>query len=84
MKLGELQKLDFLLKKINSRTDSVSYKIAFALNKDFFTGDFVPEIEKSSVKITDVTSIETNSYTNIELEDTENWSKLFENTSICW
>lgn len=81
MKLGELQKLDFLLKKINSRTDSVSYRIAFALNKDFFTGDFVPEIEKSSVKITDVTSIETNSYTNIELEDTENWSKLFENTS---
>ena len=59
----------------------MSYKIAFALNNDFFTGDFVPAIEKSSVKITDVTSIETNSYTNIELEDTENWSKLFENTS---
>ena len=30
MKLVELQKLDFLLKKINSRTDSVSYKIAVA------------------------------------------------------
>lgn len=81
MKLVELQKLDFLLKKINSRSDSVSYKIIFALNNDFFVGDFVPEIEKTSVRMKDVTAIEIDSYTKIELKDKKNWNELFKNTS---
>ncbi|MEX6322127.1 hypothetical protein [Staphylococcus haemolyticus] len=78
MKLVELQKLDFLLKKVNKRRESKSFKIIFSLNNDFFVGDFIPDIQQTSVKLRDVTSTDIDDYNLINLDDEEVWKKLFE------
>ncbi|OHR85357.1 hypothetical protein HMPREF3239_04100 [Staphylococcus sp. HMSC34C02] len=78
MKLVELQKLDFLLKKVNKRRESKSFKIIFSLNNDFFVGDFIPDIQQTSVKLRDVTSTDIDDYNLINLDDEEIWKKLFE------
>ncbi|MEX6261411.1 hypothetical protein AB6F19_04830 [Staphylococcus haemolyticus] len=78
MKLVELQKLDFLLKKVNKRRESKSFKIIFSLNNDFFVGDFIPDIQQTSVKQRDVTSTDIDDYNLINLDDEEIWKKLFE------
>lgn len=78
MKLVELQELDFLLKKVNKRRESKSFKIIFSLNNDFFVGDFIPDIQQTSVKLRDVTSTDIDDYNLINLDDEEIWKKLFE------
>ncbi|AMW23475.1 hypothetical protein AV904_05785 [Staphylococcus haemolyticus] len=80
MKLVELQKLDFLLKKVNKRRESKSFKIIFSLNNDFFVGDFIPDIQQTSVKLRDVTSTDIEDHTLFDLDDEKEWKKMFESS----
>ncbi|MDU0444744.1 MULTISPECIES: hypothetical protein [Staphylococcus] len=52
MKLVELQKLDFLLKIVNSHSNSKEHKLVFNLNDNLYAGDFIPRIKSHNMNTT--------------------------------
>ncbi|OEK55474.1 hypothetical protein ASS95_01575 [Staphylococcus equorum] len=80
MDIKDLQKLDFLLKKINDRTQNVNYKVLFGLNNQFFTGDFIPKIQYTKVLIDDIESLD-NHETEINWIPNDSWKELFTSTN---
>lgn len=80
MDIKDLQKLDFLLKKINDRTQNVNYKVLFGLSNQFFTGDFIPKIQYTKVLIDDIESLD-NHETEINWIPNDSWKELFTSTN---
>lgn len=82
MKISELQKLDFLLKRVNEEKDSENYRIVFGLNNQIYVGDFVPKIvnientNERNIEIKDVTSFESDTNRYINLTNLDNWFAL--------
>ncbi|WP_404340593.1 hypothetical protein [Staphylococcus equorum] len=77
MNIRELQKLDFLLKHLESRADVKKYNISFGLNNQVYTGEFVQNHSNTAVKIKDVTNYNSDVFEYINLKDQVAWSKLF-------
>ncbi|PTI18101.1 hypothetical protein, partial [Staphylococcus xylosus] len=65
MDITYLQKLDFLLKKINSHSKSKEFKIVFSIKNELYTGDFIPTIRNNKVEFKDVNSLDSNDTINI-------------------
>ncbi|KYH15059.1 hypothetical protein [Staphylococcus kloosii] len=90
MNIKELQKLDFLLKKVNEDSKSKNHKIVVTLNNKFHKVDFVPAIvnlngtdERSvSYRNSELKEIEKyNEFKNIDLTDLDPWLDMFKNPS---
>ncbi|MDW3954653.1 hypothetical protein QI305_05145 [Staphylococcus saprophyticus] len=84
MNITELQRLDFLLKRVNEENDSESYKIVIQMNNEFYSCNFIPNIQKldntneRKVAFRDFTKNEGDHFTYIDLEDLGTWFKVFE------
>ncbi|MDW4362231.1 hypothetical protein QI100_10960 [Staphylococcus saprophyticus] len=77
MNITYLQKIDFLLKHLESRADVKKYNISFGLNNQVYTGEFVQNYSNTAVKIKDVTNYNSDVFEYINLKDQVAWSKLF-------
>ncbi|MDW4220636.1 hypothetical protein QI239_06455 [Staphylococcus saprophyticus] len=78
MNITYLQKLDFLLKNLESRADVKKYKIYFGLNNQVYTGEFIQGVNKSAAIKKDVTNFNCDVFNYVNLEDRKAWKKLFE------
>lgn len=83
MKISELQKLDFLLKKMDETKNAKNFKISFELNGQLYSGDFIPELynlnsdNERFVQLKDVTNPEDDKYKYVKLTDCTPWFNLF-------
>ncbi|WP_077700398.1 hypothetical protein [Staphylococcus hominis] len=69
MKLVELQKLDFLLKIINSNSNSKKHKLVFNLNNNLYAGDFIPQITSHDYNVTYEVALKMNNEFNNDTYD---------------
>ncbi|MEN3089912.1 MAG: hypothetical protein ABC378_08865 [Staphylococcus pseudoxylosus] len=76
MDITYLQKLDFLLKKINSHSKSKEFKIVFSIKNELYTGDFIPTIRDNKVEFKDVSSLDSNDTINIGIKNFNDWKKI--------
>ncbi|MDW3867083.1 hypothetical protein ACO1B2_08205 [Staphylococcus saprophyticus] len=76
MNIRELQKLDFLLKKINSHSKSKEFNIVFSINNELYTGDFIPTIIDNKVQLKDVSSLDSSDTINIDIKNFDDWVKI--------
>lgn len=88
MDIKDLQKLDFLLKRVNEESESKSYKILVNINNKLYKVDFIPEIvnlnntsERSvAIRKSDLKYIEQyDEYQYIDLEDLGPWYEILKN-----
>lgn len=86
MNIKELQRLDYLLKRVNEESDSKNYKIVTNINNKFYKMDFVPEVvnfnntnERSVlIRNTELNLIdEYNKYLTVDLKDLGPWYDIF-------
>ncbi len=91
MKIKELQRLDYLLKRVNEESESKNYKIVTNINNKFYKVDFVPEIvnfnntnERSVlIRNTELNLIEEyNKYLTVDLKDLGPWYDIFKKNLI--
>ncbi|XVL44151.1 hypothetical protein ABLW00_02395 [Staphylococcus equorum] len=84
MKISELQKLDFLLKRVNEENDSKSHKIVIEMNNDFYSCNFIPNTQnlnntnERNIPFRDFTENESDHFTYVDLTDLGTWFKIFE------
>ncbi|EHJ08907.1 hypothetical protein [Staphylococcus simiae] len=77
MKIEYLQKLDFLLKKVNNHSQSKSYKILFGLNNKIYTGDFIPKVTyENYIEYKDVDAYNSDEYILISLANINDWKEI--------
>lgn len=82
MKIKDLQKLDFLLKRINDDSRSKNFKLVFGLNAQTFSGDLIPKVKRVSnsseyqICFKDLKAYENDVETYINLKNVDDWSSL--------
>ncbi|RIN56342.1 hypothetical protein [Staphylococcus simulans] len=69
MELGYLQKLSYLLERVNQRQESKDFTIVFGLNNNVYIGKFVPKTEGSKIVYKDK---------EINVRQSEQYKKFFE------
>ncbi|MEX2957011.1 hypothetical protein AB4M78_11310 [Staphylococcus pasteuri] len=77
MKIEYLQKLDFLLKKVNNHNKSKNYKLLFGMNNKIYTGDFIPKITyENFIEYKDVDAYDPEDYSLVGIDNFDEWKTI--------